>query len=109
MLYPAIGLIDRFLEHTRLYIFGNNGDTRMYLSSADLMSRNLDRRIEVACPVYDKKIQDELLKMCDLQWKDNSASRILNNSLNNKLKPKGKRKIRSQVEFHKYLSKLHTE
>jgi polyphosphate kinase len=106
---PAIGLIDRFLEHTRLYIFHNGGDTKIYISSADIMSRNLDRRIEVACPIYDREIKAEILKMCDLQWKDNSAARILDNELNNKLKPKGSRKLRSQVEFHKYLKKLHSK
>jgi polyphosphate kinase len=104
---PAIGLIDRFLEHSRLYIFHNGGDTKIYISSADLMSRNLDRRIEVACPIYDMDIQNEILKMCNLQWSDNSAARILDNQLSNKFKSNGKRVIRSQVEFYKYLSRIH--
>ena len=102
---PAIGLIDRYLEHSRIYMFGNNGDSKIYISSADFMARNLDRRIEVACPIYDKQLKEEIEVMLDLQWKDNTAARILNNSLNNKLKPKGKRKVRSQVEFYKYISK----
>ncbi len=106
---PAIGLIDRFLEHSRMYIFGNNGDTKIYISSADLMSRNLDRRIEVACPIYDKDIKAEILSMVETQWKDNSAARILNNGLNNKLKKEGRRKIRSQQEFYNYLKKKHTK
>jgi polyphosphate kinase len=101
---PAIGLIDRYLEHTRIYMFGNNGDTKIYLSSADLMTRNLDRRIEVACPVYDEELKEEIIQLCNLQWQDNSSARILDNSLSNKIKPQDKKEIRSQTEFYNYLS-----
>lgn len=107
---PAIGLIDRFLEHSRFFIFCNGGQTKVYLSSADIMSRNLDRRIEVACPVYDEKLKEELIEMFNIQWKDNSAARILNNKLDNTLKTtKGKRAYRSQMEFYKYLLKISKE
>lgn len=106
---PAIGLIDQFLEHSRMYVFGNDGDTQIYISSADIMSRNLDRRVEVACPIYDKELKGELLEMLELQWKDNTAARILNNSLNNKMKPLGGKRVRSQIEFYKYLKKIHQE
>lgn len=106
---PAIGLIDRFLEHSRMYVFGNSGDTKVYISSADVMSRNLDRRVEVACPIYDKSLKAELLEMFDIQWQDNTAARILNNDLDNQLKPEEERKVRSQVEFYNYLSKVHSE
>lgn len=104
---PAIGLIDRYLEHSRMFVFGNNGDTKIYISSADIMSRNLDRRIEVACPIYDTELKNELLSMLDLQWKDNTAARILNNNLDNKLNVNGEKPLRSQLEFHNYLVNIH--
>lgn len=104
----AIGLIDRYLEHSRLFIFGNNGKPKVYISSSDLMSRNLDRRIEVACPIYNEELKEELLTMCTIQWQDNTAARILNNSLSNKIRQTGAKKIRSQESFHHYLMKRHT-
>lgn len=58
---PAIGLIDRYLEHSRLFYFLNGGDEKVYISSSDFMTRNLDRRVEVAVPVYDKEIIEELV------------------------------------------------
>ncbi len=102
---PAIGLIDRFLEHSRIFIFGNQGRPKIWLSSADLMGRNLDRRVEVACPVYDEALKGELLKMFDIQWKDNRSARLLYNDLSNKLKKSGGRKIRAQRAFYDYLKK----
>jgi len=64
-------IVDRFLEHTRLFVFCNGGEEKYYLSSADLMSRNLDHRVEVACPIYAKAIQQELRDFLDIQWQDN--------------------------------------
>jgi len=52
----AISVVDKFLEHPRMYIFGNGGDTQVYISSSDWMRRNLDRRVEVTCPIFDKEI-----------------------------------------------------
>ncbi len=103
---PGIGLIDRFLEHSRFFIFCNNENPKIYLSSADIMSRNLDRRIEVACPVYDESLKNELLEMFNIQWKDNISARVLNTKLDNKIRTtKSKRTVRSQIEFYKYLLK----
>jgi polyphosphate kinase len=99
---PAIGMIDRFLEHSRIYYFYNAGKEKLYISSSDLMSRNLDRRVEVAAPIYDKGIRDELLHFINLQWQDNSAARILDNNLNNYILD-GQPKIRSQITFYEYL------
>ncbi|MGQ1890484.1 polyphosphate kinase 1 [Thermophagus sp. OGC60D27] len=103
---PCIGLIDRFLEHSRFFIIGSGEREKVYIASADLMSRNLDRRVEVACPVYDEKLKKQLIDMFLIQWKDTSAARILDNELNNKLKKpkKGTSPLRSQIEFYKYLS-----
>ena len=101
---PAIGMIDRYLEHSRLYYFFNGGDEKLYISSADFMARNLDRRVEVAVPIYDKEIKEELLDFFNLQWQDNSASRILDNDLNNTIKNEGvEPRIKSQLGFYDYL------
>jgi polyphosphate kinase len=104
-------LIDRFLEHSRFYVAGVGQRQRIYIASADLMSRNLDRRVEVACPIYDPKLQDQLLSMFQIQWKDTSSSRILDNELNNHLKKPapGEKPFRSQVEFYKYLNRINHE
>ncbi len=103
----SIGIIDRFLEHSRIYVFCNGGDEKIYISSADLMSRNLDRRIEVACPIYDPQLKYEIRTMLNMQRKDNCSARILNNELNNKFKEKdeGEENFRSQLEFYKWLEK----
>ncbi len=102
----SIGIIDRFLEHSRIYVFCNGGDEKMYISSADCMTRNLDRRIEVACPIYDKTIKHELKVMLEMQMKDNCSARLLNNEMDNKIREiEGeKEEFRSQLEFYKWLS-----
>ncbi len=101
----SIGIIDRYLEHSRIFVFCNNGDEKMYISSADLMTRNLDRRIEVACPIYDKKLKSEIKLQLDMQLKDNCSARVLNNELDNQMRVvEGEDKeFRSQIEFHKWL------
>lgn len=107
---PAIGMIDRYLEHSRLYYFFNGGDERMYISSADFMSRNLDRRVEVAVPVYDQEIRDELLDFFNLQWQDNTAARILDNQLSNRIKNEGSEPlVKSQLEFYRYLQEKNVQ
>ncbi|MGQ1783545.1 MULTISPECIES: polyphosphate kinase 1 [unclassified Saccharicrinis] len=104
----SIGIIDRFLEHSRIFVFCNNGDEKMYISSADLMTRNLDRRIEVACPIYDKKLKREIMTQLEMQMKDNCSARVLNNEMDNKIrKIKGsKEEYRSQLEFYKWLGEV---
>lgn len=95
----AIGIVDRFLEHSRFMIFCNGGDEIVYISSADLMPRNLDHRIEVTCPVFDKKIKAEFRKIFDLQWSDNVKARIFDESQSNQYVKPGKKEIRSQIEM----------
>jgi polyphosphate kinase len=100
----AIGMIDRYLEHSRLFYFYNGGDEKMYISSSDFMTRNLDRRVEVAVPIYDKEIREELIDFFNLQWEDNTAARILDNDLKNKIKNHGARpQVKSQLLFYDYL------
>jgi len=100
----VISIIDRFLEHTRIYIFHNNGDKKYFLSSADWMKRNLSRRIEVAFPIYDKEIQKQIQKVINLQLNDNQKARIIDQKQTNKYKAaiEGKM-IRSQVETYQLL------
>ncbi|MCE1197369.1 MAG: polyphosphate kinase 1 [Marinilabiliales bacterium] len=101
---PSIGLIDRYLEHSRLYYFYNDGKENLYISSGDLMARNLDRRVEVAVPIYDPDIKKELIAFFDLQWKDNTAARVLDNELANKINPQEEYPLlTAQLAFYEYL------
>jgi polyphosphate kinase len=99
----AISIVDKYLEHSRIIIFCNGGDELYYISSADWMTRNLDRRIEITCPIYDKDIQQELKNMIKIQLKDNVKARIINEKQDNPyLKSNSKRTLRSQVALYKY-------
>ena len=99
----AISIVDKFLEHSRISIFHNNGDELYYISSADWMTRNLDRRVEVACPIYDKDIQKEIKELIEIQLKDNVKSRIINEEQDNQyIEDKRKEKVRSQVSLYEY-------
>ena len=100
----SISIVDRFLEHARVFVFCNGGKEKYYISSADLMTRNLDHRSEVACPIYDKEIQDELRAMLELQWKDNTKARILKGRQTNTYKQKpADGKFRAQYDIYHYL------
>lgn len=100
----AISIVDRFLEHARVYIFHNNGDEKIYVASADLMKRNLSRRVEVAFPIYDKAIRKELKDLIDLQLKDNVKARIINKTQGNPYKSvKRKETIQAQYDTYYYL------
>ena len=103
----AIGIVDRFLEHTRIMIFGNKGNEKVYITSGDLMTRNIERRIEIACPVLDGEIKKELREIFDMQWNDNVKARILDKNLENKIATNGKSALRSQVEIYNYLKNKH--
>ncbi|MCU0362670.1 MAG: polyphosphate kinase 1 [Bacteroidales bacterium] len=100
----AIGIVDRFLEHSRFMIFCNGGDEIVYISSADLMPRNLDHRIEVTCPIFDKKIKAEFRRIFDLQWSDNVKARIFDEKQANRFVKPGKKEIRSQLMMADFLN-----
>jgi polyphosphate kinase len=100
----AIGIVDRFLEHSRYFIFCNDGDEKVFITSADLMPRNLDYRIEVTCPIFDKSIKNEIRKIFDIQWSDNTKARIYNDIQSNEFVVDGKTQVRSQVEVYNYLN-----
>lgn len=104
----VISIVDRFLEHARVYIFANGGKERMYLASADWMSRNLDRRVEVVFPIYDSALQKEIRHIIDLQLADNSKARVLDAGQSNAYVPRkeGEPAVRAQVDAYKYLAGL---
>ncbi|MBG0859516.1 MAG: polyphosphate kinase 1 [Bacteroidales bacterium] len=102
----AIGIVDRFLEHTRFMIFCNGGNEEYYISSADLMTRNLDHRIEVTCPVFDRSIRNDLKQIFEIQWSDNTKGRKIDAGLSNKFVKRGKESVHSQSEVYNYLKKL---
>jgi polyphosphate kinase len=103
----AISIVDKYLEHSRIFLFGNDGDEKMYISSADWMPRNLNRRFEVACPVYNREIRNELKEMLHIQLKDNSKARILDANLLNKYNTGDKQVFRAQEDYYKYIKQKH--
>ena len=101
----VISIVDKFLEHTRLYIFGNNNEPKIYISSADWMTRNIDNRVEVSCPIYNDDIKQELMDTFNIAWNDNVKARILNDSQNNEYKINNQPKVRSQYAIYDYYLK----
>ena len=100
----VISVVDKFLEHPRVYIFENAGNNKIYLSSADLMTRNIENRVEVACPVYDNELQKQILDTFNLSWEDNTKGRIVNQNPQNKmiLPQAGDTPRRSQWAIYSY-------
>lgn len=102
----AISIVDEYLEHARVLIFHNEGDEKIFISSADWMVRNLDHRVEAAVPIFNKELQQELKDIIHIQLKDNVKARLLDNDLANNYVPStGKKKLRSQIETFYYLLK----
>jgi polyphosphate kinase len=104
----GISIVDKYLEHSRIFIFGNDGEERHFISSADWMQRNLNRRFEVAVPIFDREIQKELKEMLLLQLKDNSKARILDPDLKNEYEHNQlRRKFRAQEDYYNLIKKQH--
>ena len=101
----AISIIDDYLEHARVFIFGTDDDRQVYISSADWMVRNLDHRVEVACPIKNKEIQQELTDILAIQLAENVKGRILDNEQSNHyvLREKNQTPVRSQEAIYNYL------
>ncbi|MBN1159231.1 MAG: polyphosphate kinase 1 [Bacteroidales bacterium] len=99
----AVSIVDKYLEHSRIMIFCNNGNEKYYISSADWMTRNLDRRIEVSCPIYDRNVQQELKDIINIQLKDNVKARVINCTQSNEyVKGNGQEAYRSQKKLYEY-------
>jgi len=102
----AISIVDEYLEHARIMLFYNNGNEKVFISSADWMVRNIDHRVEIACPIFNKAIQQELKDILHIQLSDNIKARKLDNLLSNQyVNPRNTKKIRSQVETYNFLNK----
>lgn len=105
----AISIVDRFLEHARVFIFHNEGDEKIYLSSADWMTRNLSYRIETAFPIYDPQLKSDIKDYMQIQLNDNVKARILDKDLKNERnKGADDLAVRSQVETY-YMVKRKNE
>lgn len=104
----AISIVDKYLEHSRIFLFGNGGDEKIFISSADWMPRNLNGRIEVACPIYNEEIQQELKEMLKIQLRDNTKSRMLDNALsNNYNRQHAEGRYRAQEDYYQYIKGKH--
>ena len=100
----VISIVDRFLEHSRVFIFGKGAEAKIYLSSADLMERNLSRRFEVAFPILSSAMREEIVELMRIQWKDNTKARIINKIQNNTFrKSVAKERSRAQMDEYEYL------
>lgn len=99
----AISIVDNYLEHSRVYIFANRGEPEVFISSADFMTRNLDGRVEVTCPIYDESIKKELIDTFNIGWKGNVKARLHSEKLDNKYRVRGHNPIfRAQLETYNY-------
>lgn len=100
----AISIVDKFLEHTRIFSFYNEGKPDVFIGSADLMTRNLDHRIEVVLPIADEKVKKQLLQIMELQWNDNVKARLFNATQSNilKIKTPKEKTLRSQDAIYDF-------
>ncbi|MCL4144549.1 UNVERIFIED_CONTAM: hypothetical protein GTU68_014456 [Idotea baltica] len=98
----VISVVDKFLEHSRLYIFGKGSDVKLYISSADWMTRNIDNRVEVSCPIYDEDVKQEILDTYNICWSDNVKARLLNSTIENEYRINSNAKVRSQTAIYDY-------
>ena len=101
----VISIVDKYLEHPRIYVFENGGTPKIYLSSADFMTRNIENRVEVAVPVYDKVLQEEILDVFEIAWNDNVKARKINGLQQNVFISNHSEEIRSQLKIHEYYTK----
>lgn len=101
----AISILDRFLEHARVYIFGNGGQEVMYTASADWMTRNLDRRVEAVMPILDEQVYRELRHIIELQLNDNIKARRIDATQSNTYREEGDQPVRAQLDTYRFLRK----
>jgi polyphosphate kinase len=101
----VISIVDKFLEHSRIFVFANNGDEKYFISSADWMYRNLDHRSEVAIPIYDKDLQKHLMTYLQIQLNDNCKARIINKEQTNEYRKRSNGLVvRSHDDISRWLN-----
>lgn len=100
----AVSIVDNFLEHARIFIFGNDDNPEVYISSADFLTRNLDGRVEVSCPIYDENIKKQLIDNFECGWKGNVKARYHSEKLDNKYRVRKPNEpvFRAQQETYNY-------
>ena len=103
----VISILDRYLEHDRVYVFNNGGDKKVYLSSADWMTRNIDYRIEVAVEILDPILKTRVLETLDILFSDTVKARVIDKESSNRYVSRGnKRKVRAQNAIYDYIKAL---
>ncbi|MFA0634363.1 polyphosphate kinase 1 [Vibrio breoganii] len=103
----VISVIDRFLEHPRVIITENNGDPKVFISSADWMTRNIEHRIEVAAPINDNKLKQRIIDIMELQFTDTVKARWIDKEMSNSYVARGnRRKVRSQIATYEYIKQV---
>ncbi|MGA0986675.1 MAG: polyphosphate kinase 1 [Flavobacteriaceae bacterium] len=98
----AISIVDKFLEHTRMFIFANGGDPKVYISSADWMTRNIENRVEVGVPIYQENLKSELMEVFDIYWNDNQKARVFSAKQDNAYRKNKKAPLRAQFALYDY-------
>lgn len=100
----AISIVDNYLEHTRVFIFCNDDNPEVFISSADFMTRNLDGRVEVTCPIYQDDIKKQLIDTFEVGWKGNVKARFHSEKLDNKYRVRKENDVvfRAQQETYNY-------
>lgn len=103
----VISIVDRFLEHPRVVIFENDGDSEVFISSADWMTRNLDNRVEISAPIFDVKLKQFIIDVIELQFNDTTKARVIDEENSNSYVRRGnRRKIRSQMSTYNYIKRF---
>lgn len=106
----VISIVDRFLEHPRVAVFYNDGDPEVFISSADWMTRNLDNRVEVAAPIYDTDHKKTIIDLMELQFKDTTKARWIDEDQTNPYVNRGnRRKVRTQMTTYHYIKQLESD
>jgi polyphosphate kinase len=100
-------IVDRYLEHSRVYVFHHGGAEHMYIASADWMTRNLSHRVEVAVPIYDTEVRSQLRRLIELQLADNTKARALDAHGSNRDVPRANEPlVRAQQSIRELVTRL---
>ena len=98
-------IVDRYLEHGRVFIFNNAGDEKVFLGSADWMNRNIYRRIEVCFPIYDPAVKKEIRQIINIQLQDNVQAVKIDAAFSNQPVQNKESPVQSQLAIYSFLSK----